>query len=604
MPLIHKVLPTIFFSLVATSAVAQNPADSLKILLDKETVEDSNRVNRLIDYAKTLIYKHADSLMFYADEALGISQKIKWQYGIAKSTQLKGLAYSYGENDQANALEYYYKSLDENKSINNKKFEWNTLNNIALIFFNQKQYSKALEYFKKCIQIVNETGDKKYFEQLLLNTGNTYYQLNRRDSAIQFFTQSLSLAEQNNNYMILSGAMNALSIVYIDSKDYEKAAFYIKGSIDLSEQTGNILLKAAGFINLSEVKLNSNQTDSALIYGKQGLEIAEKVGSLQFRREANRVLSAAYEKTGDYKNAFVAAQNFSTLNDSLLSDEGKQQVTRLEMQHEQNKKEAIINAQHAAEIKRQETIRNFLIGGASILILASLFILYSYKRRRDAEAKIKDAELKTQKVATDMKVMRLQMNPHFIFNSLNSISDFITKNNPQEADAYLTKFAKVMRMTLENSEQQAIPLSDDLKMLEIYMQLEAKRLNNKFTYEIIVDEKIDKNNILIPPMIFQPFIENSIWHGIAQKEGPGKISLTITTKNEMLHCIIEDNGVGRNYSTEIKNKQDQKQSLGMKITKARIDILNKIKGSNATVQLIDKPQGLIAELNLPVETNF
>ncbi|MEO8772076.1 MAG: histidine kinase [Ferruginibacter sp.] len=600
----HKYLLTILLFLTATFGIAQGPSDSLKHLLDKDTVEDSTRVNRLISYANMLIYRQADSLMTYADEALRISEKIKWQYGIAKCTQLKGLAYSYGKNDQAMALEYYYKALDLNKTINSKSLEWNTYNNIALIFYTQKQYSKAVEYFKRCVVIVNEIADKKGFEQLLLNTGNAYYQSNKRDSAVQFFKQSLSTAEENKNFMITAGAMNALSVAYIDSKDYEKAGFYLSQSVTLSEKIGNMLLKAVSFIGLSEVKLNLNQTDSAIIYGKQGLEIAERVNSLQFRREAYRVLGAAYEKANDYKNAFINAQSYTNINDSMQSDESKQQVTRLEMQHEQDKKQAITNEKHAAEIKRQETIRNFLIGGASLIILVALLLLYSYKRRRDAEAKIKDSELKTQKIDTDMKVMRLQMNPHFIFNSLNSISDFIAKNNPQEADAYLTKFAKVMRMTLENSEQQVIPLADDLKMLEIYMQLEAKRLNNKFTYEINVDEKIDANNILVPPMIFQPFIENSIWHGIAQKEGVGKISLTINSRNEMLQCIIEDDGVGRLHATETKNNDEQKQSLGMKITKARIDILNKIKGSNASVQLIDKPLGLIAELNLPVETKF
>jgi LytS/YehU family sensor histidine kinase len=174
------------------------------------------------------------------------------------------------------------------------------------------------------------------------------------------------------------------------------------------------------------------------------------------------------------------------------------------------------------------------------------------------------------------------MNPHFIFNSLNSISDYIRKNNSSEADEYLSKFAKVMRMTLENSEQQAIPLEDDLKALELYIQLEAKRLSDKFTYQISVADDIDKENTLVPPMIFQPFVENSIWHGISKKEGKGHILIEIKKEN-----VVKE-----------------KQSLGMKITKARIDMLNKLRGSKADIRITDKEKGLQAELILPVQTSF
>jgi len=126
-------------------------------------------------------------------------------------------------------------------------------------------------------------------------------------------------------------------------------------------------------------------------------------------------------------------------------------------------------------------------------------------------------------------------------------------------------------MILENSEKKSIPLGENLKVLELYMQLESKRLDDKFKYNIHVAKNVDMENTLIPPMILQPFIENSIWHGIAQKEGKGNILIDISINGQILHCIIDDDGIGFEKSSRFISKE--KQSLGMKITKARIDIM-------------------------------
>jgi LytS/YehU family sensor histidine kinase len=203
-----------------------------------------------------------------------------------------------------------------------------------------------------------------------------------------------------------------------------------------------------------------------------------------------------------------------------------------------------------------------------------------------------------------MKALRSQMNPHFIFNSLNSIGDYISKNNLVAADNYLTKFAKVMRMILENSEQKEVSLSDDLKGLELYMQLEAMRLNNKFTYEINVEKTIDQENTMVPPLILQPFVENSIWHGLARKKGAGKIVIDIKREAQMLNCVVEDNGLGRNQMGDSSLANATHKSLGMKITKARIDIINKVKKSKAAVELSDLAEGMRVEVKLPFELSF
>ena len=252
--------------------------------------------------------------------------------------------------------------------------------------------------------------------------------------------------------------------------------------------------------------LNKRNYTQAVDYSNQSLHLAKELNDISWQANALGTLSKTYEKQKDFAKALDAYKQAVILKDSSLNDNKKQEVTRLEMQYDFDKKEALTKAANdkkaalaAAEINKQKVIRNASIGIGSILLLAAIAIFIFYKRRKDAIEKKKEAEFNAQVADTEMKALRAQMNPHFIFNSLNSINDYIDKNDTAKATLYTTRFAKLMRMILENSEQKEIPLADDLKALELYMQLESMRMQNKFSYQIIVDEDIDKENTLIPP---------------------------------------------------------------------------------------------------------
>jgi LytS/YehU family sensor histidine kinase len=288
-----------------------------------------------------------------------------------------------------------------------------------------------------------------------------------------------------------------------------------------------------------------------------------------------------------------------------MNAEKKSDIARRTLQFEFDKKEALLKADYQREqelafekLKQQRIQNNSVMGGTALLLIAAVTTFLLYKKRADAEQQRKEADLRARVTETEMKALRSQMNPHFIFNSLNSISDYITKHDTAAADYYLTNFAKLMRLILENSEKREVPLSDDLKALELYMQLEAMRLNKTFVYDIKVDETLDQDNTLVPPLLLQPFVENSIWHGLAGKQGEGRILIQIQKENGMIRCTVEDNGVGRHRAPP-SPAVDGKHSFGIKITKARIEILNQIKQANATVELTDLPEGTRVEVTLP-----
>ena len=200
-----------------------------------------------------------------------------------------------------------------------------------------------------------------------------------------------------------------------------------------------------------------------------------------------------------------------------------------------------------------------------------------------------EQQLNKQLAETKMLALRSQMNPHFIFNSLNSINHFILSNDTDNASNYLTKFSRLIRLILDNSRTECGYLDNEIKALELYIQLEAVRFENAFSYEIFVNENVSVATILIPPLIIQPYVENAIWHGLLHKQtGEGKLQINIWMKDETLQIKITDNGVGREKATALKsNKTLLHKSHGMKITSERLEVINNLYKVNASVEITD-----------------
>jgi LytS/YehU family sensor histidine kinase len=199
--------------------------------------------------------------------------------------------------------------------------------------------------------------------------------------------------------------------------------------------------------------------------------------------------------------------------------------------------------------------------------------------------------LQTQQKMADveMQALRAQMNPHFIFNCLNSINRYIVKSDQATASLYLTKFAKLIRLILDNSNNKNVILSNELDALKLYIDMEALRFDKKFSYEIKVDPNVATDSIEVPPLIIQPYVENAIWHGLLHKQTVGHLKIHISLPDSsMLQCVIEDNGIGRARAKELKSKSvTTKRSLGLKLTENRLSLLNKHAELNASVEIID-----------------
>ena len=318
--------------------------------------------------------------------------------------------------------------------------------------------------------------------------------------------------------------------------------------------------------------------------------MAKSANDLEEQKHDYIVLSNFYASKGDWEKAYTNHLNYVTVLDTLSQRDNTRKIVAEEMTFEFRKQQAAVQADQEkkdiirAEEKKKQHILIFLF--ASLALLVALVALFIFRLLRAAQRERLIAD--QQKSLMELKALRAQMNPHFLFNAINSIQHFILKNEPDAAQKHLNKFSKLIRKVLENSKQEAIPLNEEIEMLQLYTELEAVRFSSKFSYKFVVSPNLNPDNMLVPPLIIQPFIENAIWHGLMHlKERQGELIVTFDRENEMLKCTVEDNGIGRKKSEELR-EEARHQPMGLSITHERVTLLNEVYHIAISVKVADK----------------
>jgi tetratricopeptide (TPR) repeat protein len=570
------LIPTILFS-------QQEKLDSLLNVVKNHKKIDTTYVNKRINYSVWMFgLKPSDTaqLDFYL-ETLKISKALDFKKGIAKSYEFIGVYYQYVSYNPYKALDYYQKAIlvaDTEASLKVESIKLNTY--VGSIHSEMEEFKKAIPYFKK---VINQYPSIAAYDQL----GSLYSKLVKNDSALYYLKKAVELERKKNHNLYLAHSLSTLAVIQSRIKKPLEATKTIEESINLLDLYGLEMVRTPIYLNASEAYLNNNDLNNAKKYGLKALSSIKTTKNPSLEKDVWNILYKLYKKQKDYEKALKAHSKFVFLKDSLVNNTRKLEVSRKQIQFEADKEKLL--AQN--EANHQKTLKTIaILTGIILLILALIgFLFFKRKQKSDFLAKVS---------ATELKALQAQMNPHFIFNSLNSINSYILKNDTEAATNYLTKFSKLIRTTLESSTEKEVLLKDDIAILENYLDIEKKRLENSFTYNIIVDDTIDVNNTLIPPLILQPFIENSIWHGIAQMEHSGHIIIEYKKEQNMLFCAVDDNGLGRQ---KVVKHNKQNTSLGINLTRNRIDIINAQNRTKGSLKIIDKEQGLRVEVKLPIK---
>ncbi|MBP6236610.1 MAG: histidine kinase [Saprospiraceae bacterium] len=381
---------------------------------------------------------------------------------------------------------------------------------------------------------------------------------------------------------------NKLSDTYILNNDMKGAIESNKKLLQQPEIQNNAPKKVEVIQNLSKVYLRNNDQAEAAKALEESYRIAVQTGQTLEARDIVGKLAEVYQLMGKGNKSVILYKSFlkdleqvikadSTLQDLELIALTEQKIKKLE--EEQVLKDKLIS--------KQNTINYALLGG---IILLAILMMLIYKSLRSIRRRNKIIALQS---------LRKDMNPHFIFNSLNSINQFISQHDERTANQYLTKFSTLMRGVLEHSAHDFIPLSKEISMLENYLQLEYQRFKDKFTYTLHIDETIDQDHVLIPNMIIQPHLENAVWHGLRYKDSAGLLQVAITKNNNSIQVTIEDNGIGRAESHKLKTAhQRERKSKGTGNITQRIHLLNELYSLNIQCETEDLLAGAGTKINI------
>ncbi len=579
----------------STLTFSQNKVlDSLENKLKTHQHRDTLRVKLLINTANNCQHESPEKALKYIQEAREISENTGWLKGLSASIRQEGIVYYYQANTEK-AMDLWQEALKVAEPLDDKVFNASIYNNLGGIFADMKQSERALEEYNKLLIAAKEANHKPYLINALSNIGVVYNEMNNSEKALPYLVEALEIAQEEKSDYFVAAIKTNLGHVYQKKGEYLKAKKQFEDAVSMAVSLKNKYIEASALNSIGKINIALNEFDNAKINSEKALVLANEIDAVEWKSDSWLVLSKVYSEKEDYKQALEAYENHIQFRDSIFSEEKKAEITRKDMQFQLEKKEALSNA----EIKRQKIIKNSAMSGGAILLLIAVLGGIFYKKRRDDIEKVRTSQFESKVADTELKALRTQMNPHFIFNSLNSINDFIAKNNIKEANNYLVKFSKLIRAILENSDKKWIPIAEELELTELYIQLESYRLHSKFEYHFEIDDQIDQENTLIPPLILQPFIENSIWHGIAPLTEDGEITISIKQKEKMLICTIDDNGVGR-----MTKSKSSKTSMGIEITKNRLEIISQQKKVKGDLKLIDKPKGFKVELSLPLEEQF
>ncbi len=440
----------------------------------------------------------------------------------------------------------------------------NSMGNIYLLL---KQYDLAIDQFNQSQEIEKSIDNKLGLAINNQNIGYAKEAQGRLDEALSYYESSLNVNIRIKNTIGKIICSSSIARIYIKQDKAIKALQILKSNLPEAVKLGNKDYLSTEYIYLGWAQTKLNQYEDAENNLNKGLEIAKEYDLSSNISDGYSYLSELAAQKKDFKNSLLYYKLAEEFDEKISNERTSQYVNDLIIKYDSEKKNNQIKVlAKQNEIATLNLTKNRNIWLTTLITLTLLgFVLYFLYRQR---------LLKNEKriLTLEQDLLRIQMNPHFIFNALNSIKHYIINNEKKNAVHYLNKFSKLIRKILDASSVKETSLAEELETMDLYMSIENIRFSNEIKHETIVKPSIKLDTIKVPPLVLQPFLENAIWHGLSSKKGSKEIVISVNQPtNEFIEICIEDNGIGRKESARIKaQKKIHRKSIGIHLTKERL----------------------------------
>jgi len=593
------------------------------------------------------------SSLEYQQKALKIYEELKdYKKIIMVNNSIASTNFAQGNLKMA--LAYYFKSLELAEKSKAESLVIcggrGILCNISMTYMGLTDYENCILYLKKSLAMNIKIQSYPDIALVRRYIGETYINKLKYNEALPYIKDSYVQFMKLNKLMEAAYCQDIIADVLDRQEQYDKAIAHYKISLLLFKKDKEIksfanTLSSIGrvyFHNANKLKdcVNKDSNDFksncllAIKYLKKAILIAAPIDDKINVAKMKKDLSDAYLLFGDYKRGYEIFKDYLADKDSLYNTERDKVYTRKLLDYDFQKKADSI--QYSTKLKnaqienlnqknklanssiRQQWLIGILLLSHFLLVLITIVYNNKIKEKRlqnellieKNEKQLKEAEYKNKLNELTYSALRSQMNPHFIFNCLNSIRLYTEENNNDKASFYLHKFSKLIRLMLDSNSKESISVGEEIQLITLYLEMEKMRLKNKLQFNFKIDDKIDIDFIKLPPLLLQPYIENSIWHGIMPKATGGNIDINfaLTEDENYLHIQIIDNGVGRMKAAELKEQKAFKHiSHGTRITGKRIDLINEQYQSGASIKIEDlldvidnNPTGTRVTITIPV----
>ncbi len=600
-----------------------NPQRSIDYSIESQQIADrtgDENLKLVCKYNLGLAYHHLGNYpeaVSYGLDALDLSEKLSETRLWIKSIELLVLTYLYSNNNEL-AMKYAVKGLPLLNNLKSDVLAFDLLIRIGWVCKQTANYRLGIPYFKDAERYarLNDSILPASRALNLFHLGSCYFELQKYDSALFCFYATDKIRKEKN-LLIIDRNLTSIGRCYIRLNQTDSAYHYFLLSKAASENSGEEMNLAEIYVELANYYKTNGQSDRAVEYYHSAIDkgrwVAEnhsfyrdphknidfwftpnqdvpyfyEISGYRIAIKAHREISEIMVAKGDFKDAYIHQSEYILIEKILTGLYKRQEVNELNTRYETVRKDQQIRIlESEMELKQTNILLSrFINWGLAGLMLLAVIVFLQLIHRRNVKSEQKSISLQ-------QRLLRSQMNPHFIYNSLSCIQCFILNHDPEQANKYLTHFAKLMRKILNSSTKELVSLEDEIITVENYMELQKVRFSDKFDFAIKVDNTLDTTTIMIPPMIAQPFIENAIEHGIRHKETKGLIEISFKKNSGHFTYEITDDGIGREKAKELQtNKEKGHKSMATTITTERIQALNRKRKDKIVLCITDLKNG-------------